>query len=234
MRVLVLRPMVAAARTQDVLARLGHEVIAAPLLIYKPKGAPPPLGAFDAMLATSAQAFAGFQSDGNLAALPLYVVGARTAQAAIEAGLRAPECVAPDAKALAQVIAQSLRPPANLLYLAGVERKPDLEKSLAAAGFSVIPWIVYDAQPASVLPDEIAQALRAGEVDAAMHYSRRSAEIFCALIAQANLGEAAKRLRHVAISADCAQGLSELGAVEICVAAKPDESAMAALLSPAC
>ena len=53
-----------------------------------------------------------------------------------------------------------------------------------------------------------------------------------ALIEQANLAEPARRLRHVAISHDCAQGLSGLGAGEICVAATPDGSAMAALLSP--
>lgn len=232
MRVLVLRPGEAAARTQEFLARLGHEAVAAPLLIYTRTKTPRPSGAFDAMLATSAQAFAGFQADGNSEILPLYVVGARTAQAASEAGFREPEIVAPDAKALAQALAQSLSSPANLLYPAGRDRKPDLEQSLAAAGFSVIPWIVYEAQPASVLPDEIAQALRTGSIDAALHYSRRSAEIFCALIEQANLAEPARRLRHVAISHDCAQGLSGLGAGEICVAATPDGSAMAALLSP--
>ena len=230
MRVLVLRPQQAAARTQERLVRLGHQVIAAPILIYARTGAPRPAGAFDAMLATSAQAFVGFQPDENMRSLPLYVVGARTAQAAIEAGLREPEIIAADAKELAQAIAQSLQPPANLLYPAGAERKPDLEKTLGAKGFSINPWIVYEAQPAPALPDEIAQALRAGSLDAALHYSKRSAEIFCASVAQANLAEPARRLRHVAISQDCAQGLSALNAADVRIAAAPNEDSMAELL----
>jgi len=231
MRVLVLRPIEAAVRTQEFLALLGHEVIAAPLLIYARTKTPRPSGAFDAMLATSAQAFAEFAGDESLRSLPLYVVGARTAQAAIEAGFREPAIIEADAKDLAQAIAQRLSPPANLLYLAGRDRKPDLEKSLSAAGFSIAPWIVYEAHPAPALPEEIAQALRAGDVDAALHYSKRSAEIFCTLIEQANLAGPARRLRHVAISTDCAQGLTGLGAEDMCVAASPDESAMAALLA---
>jgi uroporphyrinogen-III synthase len=158
------------------------------------------------------------------------VVGARTAQAAIEAGLSEPEIIAADAKELAQAIAQSLQPPANLLYPAARERKPDLEKALGAKGFSINPWIVYEAQAAPALPDEIAQALRAGSLDAALHYSMRSAEIFCASVAQADLAEAARRLRHVAISQDCAQGLSALNAPDVRIAAAPNEDSMAELL----
>ena len=230
MRVLVLRPQEAAARTQERLALLGHQVVAAPIMTYACTGAPRPAGAFDAMLATSAQAFAAFQADENMRSLPLYVVGARTAQAAREAGLREPVSVASDAKELAYVIATSLSPSAKLLYPAGRDRKSDLEKTLGAKGFSIAPWVVYEAHAAPALPDDVAHALSAGKLDAALHYSRRSAEIFCALIARANLGEPARRLRHVAISADCAQGLSGLNADHIFVAAKPDESAMAALL----
>ena len=81
--------------------------------------------------------------------------------------------------------------------------------------FQIAPWVVYDAQPVPALTQEIAAALRAGRVEAALHYSRRSAEIFCAAVAQADLDEAAKRLRHVAISQDCAEGLAALNAMSI-------------------
>lgn len=236
MRVIVMRPMEAAARTQKRLARLGHQVIAGPLMVYAQTGERAPAGAFEAMLATSAQAFAGFMQTEILESeilqnLPLYVVGKRTAQAAREAGLPAPEYVAPDAGALSDIVRARLRPRARLLYLAGLDRKPELEASLATAGFEIAPWVVYDAQPVPVLTQEIDAALRAGRVEAALHYSKRSAEIFCEAVAQAGLGEAAKRLRHVAISQDCAEGLAALNAVDVRIAASPNESAMAALLA---
>ena len=231
MRVLVMRPAEAAARTQKRLARLGHQVIAGPLMVYAQTGEPAPAGPFEAVLATSAQAFAGFMQTEILQNLSLYVVGKRTAQAALEAGLAAPEYVAPDAGALSDFVRARLRPPARLLYMAGHDRKPDLEASLEAAGFQIAPWVVYDAQPVPALTQEIAAALRAGRVEAALHYSRRSAEIFCAAVAQADLDEAAKRLRHVAISQDCAEGLAALNAMDVRIADAPNESAMAALLS---
>lgn len=231
MRVIVMRPMEAAARTQKRLARLGHQVIAGPLMVYAQTGERAPAGPFEAMLATSAQAFAGFMQTEILQDLPLYVVGKRTAQAAREAGLPAPEYVAPDAGALSDIVRAHLRPRARLLYLAGLDRKPELEASLATAGFEIAPWVVYDARPVPVLTQEIDAALRAGRVEAALHYSKRSAEIFCEAVAQAGLGKAAKRLRHVAISQDCAEGLAALNAKDVRIAASPNESAMAALLA---
>lgn len=231
MRVIVMRPAEAAIRTQKRLARLGHQVIAGPLMVYAQTGEAAPVGPFEAMLATSAQAFAGLVQTEILQNLPLYVVGKRTAQAAREAGLPAPEYVAPDAGALSDIVRARLRPPARLLYLAGLDRKPELEESLAAAGFEIAAWVVYDAQPVPVLTQEITAALRAGRVEAALHYSKRSAEIFCQAVAQAGLGEAAKRLRHVAISQDCAEGLAALNATDVRISDAPNEAAMAALLA---
>jgi uroporphyrinogen-III synthase len=252
MRVLVVRPAEAGARTARRLAALGHDAVLAPLLTYEETGNPCPDGVFDILVATSAQAFAPSFSPSfapssartsaqgfvpALRAAPLYVVGARTAQAAQRAGFPAPVRAAGDAAGLAQDLAQDLarRFPQGVaglraLYLAGVERKPHLEAALRAMGVALAVWEVYAARPAAALPPEVVEALAGGRLEAALHFSRRSAQIFCALVAAAGLEAAARGLRHVAISADAAQGLRALAPADLQAPAVPEEAAMLDLL----
>jgi uroporphyrinogen-III synthase len=88
MRVLVLRPDDGARRTAARLKALGHEAISSPVMETVATNASGPEGDFGAVIATSAQAFV-FANAGALApflSLPLMCVGARTAQAARDAG----------------------------------------------------------------------------------------------------------------------------------------------------
>ena len=101
MRVLVTRPSDQAARTAKRLAALGHEAWIAPALEIFPTGAPVPDGPFELVVATSAQAFAGWTAPHALQRAPAACVGEKTAQAARGAGL-AVELVAPRAETLAE------------------------------------------------------------------------------------------------------------------------------------
>lgn len=232
MRVLVLRPDDGSRRTAARLAALGHEAMTSPVMETRATNAPAPAGAFDGVIATSAQAF-GFADAGALAPfvrLPFFCVGARTAQAARAAGFGDIVSEAPDAAALAAAIAghqsaghTSAR---SLLYLAGRERKPDLEQALAAANIIVTPWVVYEARALPALRNEAMESLRAGKLDAALHFSRRSAAIFCERVAEAALENEARALLHVAISADAANGLAPLAPPRVRVAVAPDEAHM--------
>jgi uroporphyrinogen-III synthase len=231
MRVLVLRPADGAKRTAARLAELGHEAIVAPVLAPATTGLPAPAGAFDAILATSAQAFA-LTPEADLAPLrklPLACVGERTVRAARTAGFGAPMTQAPDAASLVRALAPTA-PGVRYLYLAGHDRKPALEADLQAAGASVTPWEVYEARAVSALPEAAALALASGSVDAALHFSRRSAEAFCALCAAAGLTDHARAARHLAISRDAAAGLADLASSGAEVASTPDEAGLLALL----
>jgi len=237
MRVLVLRPREAGARTAQALAERGHEAILAPLLAPAPTGAPLPEGQFDALLATSAQAFAGQAftqaPQDRLAALrglPLHVVGARTAQAARAAGFHAIGFVEPDAARLAAQLTGAT-PPARLLYLAGVKRKSGLEDALAQVGSQVVAWEVYDARAPERLPEAARLGLETGGADAALHFSKLSARTFCALARDAGLRAQAARLRHVAISADAAAGLADLAPSDLRIAGTPDQAGVLAALA---
>lgn len=231
MRVLVLRPGDGARRTAARLAELGHEAICSPVLETVATGERAPPGDFDGVIATSAQAFR-FVETASLRPylrLPAMCVGARTAAAAREAGFADIRVEAADAAQLARAITEA-PPTIRLLYLAGRDRKPGLETALETEGVAVAPWIVYEARAVAALRDDVLGALRSGKLDAALHFSRRSAAVFCDLAAAAHLQDEARALLHVAISADAARGLAPLRSSRISVAAAPDEAHMLALL----
>lgn len=232
MRVLVLRPEDAARRTAARLAALGHEAVCAPVLEIRPTNEPAPSGAFDAAMATSAQAFRSVDENAlaSFVRLPLMCVGARTAAAARAAGFREIVIEAPDAARLVSAMSEGAKARNRLVYLVARDRKPILEKGLAAAGLAVTPWTVYEARAVPSLPGEAAEALRHGAVAAALHFSPRSAGVFRKLVADASLEAAARKLLHVAISPDAAGELEGMGAPLVRVAAEPDEAHMLELL----
>lgn len=224
MRVLVTRPREQGERTAARLAALGHEPLLAPLLSVRPTGAPPPRGPFDALIATSANAapaLAGFDRT-----LPVFAVGERTAAAVRAAGFADMRAAEGDASRLAALVAGALPATARLLHVAGRERKSEPEAALAARGFTVETFVAYEAVAAQALPEILARALRERALDAALHYSRRSAETALALARAAALADAFLSLRHLCLSQDVAAPLREQRTARLIVAEEPDEAAL--------
>ena len=220
MRVIVTRARADAERTAAALRARGHEALLSPVLEIAATGAAIRPGAAQALIATSAHAFEAMRAEeaARLAHLPLFVVGARTGEAAQRAGLSAPSIAAARASDLAADIAAALPRGASLLYLAGHDRKPDLEAALADAGFALDVIEAYEARAVDALSEEAAEAMRRGAADAVLHFSGRSARLFLDMAARAGLSAEAAGLRHVCISQDAA-GAVGAGAV---VAETPD------------
>jgi uroporphyrinogen-III synthase len=232
MRILVTRPKQEAERTAARLTALGHEVLIAPVLEIAATGAVPPAGNFDGILVTSAQAIAHLDpaSINVLRALPLFVVGERTAMAAAAAGFADMRAVAADAQQLGETIVTEFRHQTQWLYLAGRNRKHRLETVLAAAGCRVETIVVYEACQVAPLPPQAGKALSEGRIDAVLHYSRRSATIFRDLAEAAGLSEPARRPTHLCISEDTVSPLRGW-AVRITCAEAPDETSMMAAIA---
>ncbi len=237
MLVLVTRALDEAMRTAANLTVRGHTAILSPVLEMIPTGAEWPDGVVDGVLATSARGFELFSAAPDWPPLearrltPVYAVGDRTLDSARERGFEGRATLAPDAGTLARIVVEALGGggPARLVYLAGRDRKPDLEAELAEAGHAVAAIEVYAAEPAEALDPEAAALIEAGEIGAALHFSRRSAQLFLELTREAGLDVAG--LDHVAISADAAQPLIEAGVASVRVAPEPNEEAMLALLT---
>ncbi|MGO9674304.1 MAG: uroporphyrinogen-III synthase [Methylocella sp.] len=237
MLVLVTRALDEATRTAASLAALGHTAILSPVLEIVPTGAEWPAGVVEGILATSARGFEFLSAAPDWPApearrlMPLYAVGERTLEGARERGFEGRATLAHDAKTLARVMIRMLdgAAPARLIYLAGRDRKPDLETELTEAGHVVEAIEVYAAEPAEALDPEAAALIQSGEIGAALHFSRRSARLFLELSREAGLDVAS--LAHVAISADAAQPLTDAGVRSVRVAREPSEQAMLALLA---
>lgn len=224
MRIWVARPEPGASRTGAALAVLGHAPLVAPVLEVRPVDELPPAGPFDGIILTSANAVPALGTD--LRGVPVFAVGTRTAERAAAAGL-GPVIEGPgDGAGLAARVMRHLRPGARLLHAAGAERKAEPEAGLEAAGFHLVTHIAYRAEPLGSLPEAIRGALAAQGLEAALHYSRRSAETAASLCAAAGQSGAFRALDHYCLSADVAQALEEAGIPVHFVAACPREAAL--------
>jgi uroporphyrinogen-III synthase len=231
LRVALTRPIADAHRSADPLRARGFEPVFAPATEILATGAEPPDESFDILLATSANAFAFLSANARarLHGLRLYVVGEQTAAAARAAGLGAAEAVGADASTLATSLAAELPPASRLLYLAARDRKSDLESALRAAGHRVVAAEIYVAQARRAWSFAEAQAFAA--CDAALHYSRRSAQLTVGLAERAGLGDRLRAILHVCISTDAAEPLRALGAGRIIIATGAGETSLLDALS---
>jgi uroporphyrinogen-III synthase len=231
MRVLVTRPQADAERTARALAARWHEAVLAPVLAIARTAAPPPPGAFEAIITTSANAIPALASlDARAKGLPIFAVGERTASAAAEAGFHDVRTGHGDALSLAGMITRALPPGAKLLHIASRERKPEPEAALSSAGFAVATWVAYEAVAAERLPEAGLRALDDGRLEAALHYSRRSVGVIWGLVEDAGLRAPFCALAHLCLSADAATPLRAAGARRVIVAPRPDETSLLAAL----
>lgn len=232
MRIAVTRPKADAERTASALRERGHEVLVAPLMRVEPVAADL-AGHWGAVVITSAnapEAIASNVARGALLKLKLFAVGERSANAARAAGFTDVESAGGDVRDLVTLIAER-HVTSPLLYLAGEDRAADLVGELAAHGIKAEMRVIYRAVTAP-FPDDLIEALNAKEIDAVLHYSRRSADNYVAGATAVNILEAALRPRHVCLAESAAAPLVKAGATQIAIASHPDEAALFDLLTP--
>lgn len=236
MRVLVTRPEPEAGTTAERLRGRGHEVLVAPVMTAVPLAGPMPVEQPGALAVTSGRT-AGFLDPtvtGALRHLPVFAVGARTASALADAGFHDIRIADGNVQALARLIAAAGLPAGNpILHPGGEERAADLGELLAGSPVTVVPWTIYRMRPAEALPAEVADALRAGRVDAVLHYSPRSAAILADLLVAAGLAAPAAGALHACLSPTVAAALAPLAPIRIAIAPRPDEGSLIQLLDRA-
>jgi uroporphyrinogen-III synthase len=203
------------------LRRLGCSVVCLPVIEIENKPVRPRRPHYDAVIATSDKAF---HPDGPRdTSSPLYVVGARTGRAAKSHGWRLASPPAPDADQLIETLAGALKPDAGALYLAGRDRKGDIEAALAGT-FTLEVVEAYAAEARVAWRPSEARAL--ASCVAALHYSRRSAALTAALAKTAGVEACFLKLNHVCMSRDVAEPLQTIGANHIAIAETPDEAGL--------
>jgi uroporphyrinogen-III synthase len=203
------------------LRKLGFSVACLPAIEIRTRPVRPQRARYDAVAATSDKAF---HPDGpSDTSSPLYVVGARTGHAAEARGWRLASPPARDADELVRTLAAALKPEAHVLYLAGRDRKEIVETALSDA-FDVEIVEAYAAEARKAW--RLAEARSLASCVAALHYSRRSAELAAGLAKAAGVMARFLDLNHVCISRDVAESLQGFGASRIAIAETPDEAGL--------
>lgn len=235
MAILVTRPHPDDETTATALRDRGFDVLRAPMLRFEPVPFQDDADArYGAVIATSAnalRAIAPHLSGSRLLQLPLFAVGEHTAAAAREAGFE--QVIASKGHAgvlrdlvLAAVKSKQLKKASPLLYLAGADLARDLGGELGDKGFTVVTHTTYRMVPAPSLPREICDAFVAHEVEAILHYSRRSARAFLEAARSGGVEISALALPQCCISVAVAAVLRDAGATQVTAAASPDENAL--------
>src|SRR5207253_10348536 len=108
-----------------------------------------------------------------------------------------------------------------------------LATAVAPHGVRIETVVVYRAVAAERLPDEASAALRSGEVNGVLHFSRRSAVIYLDCARAAGVLDSALRPFHYCLSKAVAAPLVAAGASRVMVAKSPEENALLELVAPA-
>lgn len=233
MLILVTRPEPEASRTAARLEEMGHQALIEPVLVFeRVENAQAPEGSFDAIAVTSANAMrASDNSDAfrHLLTVPVFAVGARTAEAAKAAGFERVTYSTGDAAELAALMRERLSPGARVVHLSGEQRAQEFSALLAPAGIHVITRALYRMRAATEFSAKAAEALSQDRVQAVLHYSPRSAAHFVTLMQRAALAGKLSLLRHFCLSSAVAAPLLAAGARPE-TAVRPDENTLLSMI----
>ncbi len=233
MHILVTRPETEAPRTTRKLEAMGYRVSVAPLLEIVTLTPSLDVTGLQALVLTSrnaVHALAAHPQKGELAVLPVLAVGKSTAVAARDAGFTVTLEGDAGGAELADLIARRLDPNSGtLLHISGEAIAFELDQALTPLGFTLRRTIVYRSRPATALPSAVAKLLRAGDLDAVLLMSPRTATAWCALVDAAGLSEKARDIVHLCLSSGVTEAVGRLNPRRIEIAAKPNEEEMLAL-----
>jgi uroporphyrinogen-III synthase len=242
MAVLVTRPYPDDEATAGALRARGFEVLRAPMLRFAAVPFQDDADVrYDAVIVTSANALRAIEPQlkgSRLLELPLFAVGEHTAAAARSAGFGQVIAAKGGAASLRDLVlsgvkSKQLKRASTLLYLAGADLARDLAGELGEKGFTVVTHTTYRMIPVPSLPPEICDAFVAHQVEAVLHYSRRSARAFLDAARAGGVEISVLALPQYCISAAVASILRDAGATQVTSAASADETALLEALSRA-
>lgn len=229
---LVTRPEPDASRTVARLRALDIAAIAVPMLVRQPLAPDlPDPESFAAMVVTSANALRTLAEANAIARyrhLPLFTVGGKTAGVAAELGFADITSAAGDLATLVEVLAGAgLTGP--VFYPAAEQVAGDLQQMLAPSNIGIVTTPIYRMVPVHQMPPAAVAAIKGGQIDAALFYSRRTALGFIAALADQLSAPQRAALPALSLSAAVAEPLVQAGYGQGGVAAQPEEETMMSL-----
>ena len=230
MKVLVTRPEPDAGAFAERCRNAGLVPIVAPLMTVKFKKTQintATLGAFAFTSMNGVRAVAAAADK----AIPVFAVGAMTAQCARDAGFKNVSAADGDVNSLADLISGADLS-GDILHVAGAHRAGDLVTALQARDVAARREVLYEARAAGSLPETARTALKADPpIEWVTLFSPRTAALFLTLVNDAGLGAHLKNLRAACLSDAVAEELDGAGLKSVEVAPRRDTEAMIATIS---
>ena len=220
-RVLVTRSEPGASETAQRLAEHGYAPIVEPLFAIEAIAAALP--PYDALAFTSANGVRALARLDQTRDRPVFCVGGRTAQEALDLGFTQVISADGDVNDLAVLIENRLPPGMRLLHTGNEESRGDLSGTLGARGIEANFVPTFRAAPLARPGPRLAAHLRGKPAfDAILIHSARAAAILSQFVTDA---PSRAPLDVASISAEAARPLVHL-ARHIQIAARPNEAAL--------
>lgn len=210
--ILITRPEEDAEPLAKELSLRGFQPVVAPMLsIRQIPDASLDLVGIRGLLFTSANGVRAFATNSDRRDYVAWCVGGATAATARKLGFKEVRTADGDVKALAELVIRNTSPTDGaLLHAAGSKRAGDLAGLLSREGYTICRAVLYEAVPARVLPQNAADALKAGTVRAALFFSPRTADSFVRLVTEAGLADACRKIDAVCLSEAVAESVRQL------------------------
>ena len=250
MRLLVTRPAEDGAATCAALEALGHEGMCEPLITIRDvalsetdgRTLTEALKSAQALLVTSANGARALRRQvslhlpdgaGEISQVRVLAVGAASAEAMGQAGFADVHQAEGDSAALADLAARVCSPDGGaLVHISGQAVAGDLQGLLAARGFEVARFVLYEAEASTRFSAATRGALEAGALDGVLFFSARTAKIFCHLCKEERLEGVLRGLRAFCLSASVAQVAQTAPFGGVCTAQTPTQAGLLELVGP--
>jgi len=230
MKVIVTRPSPEAETFACEVGRIGAEAVLSPVMAIRARSVAVDLNSIEALAFTSSngvRAFVGLSADRRL---PVFAVGAATADAALTAGFSMVSAARGEVGSLATLIFEA-KPSGVILHLAGSARAGDLVQLLSAKGIRARRQVIYDAVEIEEIGSQAAAILADGmQEPAIVFFSPRSARIFVRQAERAGLLGSLRRSIALCFSEEIAEALSDVDWSAVRFASERTSAAMLSLV----
>jgi uroporphyrinogen-III synthase len=162
--------------------------------------------------------------------LPVFCIGAATAEAARSAGYAHTTHGENDMLALLPRLVEAFPPSASVLYLAGEDTRIDAVSLLNAQHIHAEKVVVYKADAETILVDSFCESIRTGQVHGVSFFSPRSAQIAVQLLRTHGLAEQAQHIHAYCLSLAVAEAAGALPWKTLHACHLPTQAAMVDLI----
>lgn len=224
--VLITRPEEEYAETAALVAALGYQPVACPMMAIETVEAHfDDADQFQGLVFTSAAAIPPFCEQCDVRDLPVYTVGDVTAARARAAGFTQVRSAGADLAALETLLAEEGL--ARLLHVSGM----DVVRALAVPGVTVERRVVYRAVLRTTLPEAARESLQHNQPRVVLFYSARAAQAFADVVKNERLTHQLMSSKALCLADSMVESLRALPWRGIRVATRPDRDGMQALLA---